>query len=150
MVWYWGSYNVTGDQFIPSISWLHFLLLKLAFRVQNESKNSRPTSQLYIQQGGAYTLMPAFPAKYSFSHCLFWGRCPLLNLSLCQRGIGGFYWVRVWLLCGSGVESSPKPIGWEWRRLVFREEIRIWLSEEWGTNKEDHMSQMARPCSVAF
>lgn len=150
MVWYWGSYNVTGDQFITSTSWLHFLLLKLAFRVQNESKNSRPTSQLYIQQGRAYTLMPAFPAKYSFSHCLFWGRCPLLNLSLYQRGTGGFDWVRVWLLCGSGVESSPKPIGWEWRRLVFRGEIRIWLSEEWGTNKEAHMSQMAMTCSVAF
>ena len=122
MVWYWRSYNVIGDQFSPSVSWLHFLLIKLAFRVQNESKNSRPTSELYIQQGRAYTLMPAFLAKYSFFHCLFWGRCPLLNLSLYQGGIGGSDWVRVLLLCESGVESFPRPIGWEWRRMMFWEE----------------------------
>lgn len=121
MVGYWHSYNVTGDQFIPSVSWLHFLLLKLALRVQNESKNSRPTSELYIQQGRVYTLMPAFPAKYSFFHCPFWDRCPLLNLSLYQGGIGGSDWVRVLLLCESGVESSPRPIGWEWRRMWFSE-----------------------------
>ena len=110
--------------FSPSLSSIFCCLsLRSGSKMRAETQDLL-SSQLYIHQARAYTSMPAFPAKGISSHWLFWGRCPPLNLSLCQEGIRCSDWVRVWVLWstyGLGVELFPKPIGWEWWRMWFSE-----------------------------
>lgn len=117
MVGYWHSYNVTGDQFIPCLGSI-FCCLSLHWGSKMRAK-LKTYSELYIQQGRVYTLMPVFPAKYSFFHCPFWDRCPLLNLSLYQGGIEGLIAcvTSMWI----GVESSSKAYWLRMRRMWFSE-----------------------------
>lgn len=78
------------------ISLLHFLLHKLAFRLQDESRKLRPTIFLALYPAGKGTYLSAFPEKGSYFHLLclepitvwrgnkmvslIWGMCSMIYM----------------------------------------------------------------------
>lgn len=107
-VWYWDLNNVIENKFL-FISWLCFLLLKLAFRL---------------------------PAIGNFFHSLCLDHMSRLNQSLCPGQISWSDWLRSWVLWSSrgvrelGVELSLKVIGREWWRILLSEGKWGYTSQE--------------------
>lgn len=127
-----------GTNLFLFISWLHFLLLKLAFRLQEESRKLRPTifSALYPAGKSTY-LHVSVPRKSSFFHslCLDHMSTPEPITVLRGKRMVSLAWGMGHMELG--VELSPKPNGREWWRMWFSEGKPGYSSQENGELMED-------------